>query len=109
MRLDRYRACSWREKREVLNAFWRRDVASPPLIEEAAFQYGYYAVVSLVVIAIELAAVTVVGFERHDEWAWIALAAEAVNGWSTWWSVVRYREVKHSWSRATLRSAPELP
>lgn len=107
MRLDVYRGCTWREKRDVLNAFWRRDVESPERIEEAAFQYGYYAVASLVIIAAELALVCVVGFARHDGWVWVAVAAEAFNLWSTWWSVVRFREVKHAWSRTALRSAPE--
>ncbi len=109
MRLDVYRSCSWREKRQVLDAFWRRDVASPPRIEEAAFQYGYYAIVSLAVIALELAAVIAVGFAHHNAWSWLVVAAEAFTGWSAWWSVVRYREVKHAWSLTSLRSAPELP
>ena len=108
MKLDVYRGCTWREKRDVLNAFWRRGVVSPPRIEEAAVEYGYAAVVCLSVIALELAVVALVGVVRHDLWAWIAVAAEAFNLWSTWWSVVRWREVRHAWSLTTLRTAPEI-
>lgn len=94
MKLDVYRSCSFREKREVLDAFWRTKGASSPRIEEAARQYGPYAVVSLVVIALELAVVLAVSIDRGLAIAWIAGPLELVTLASTWWAVVRDRALR---------------
>jgi len=53
--IDVYRSCTWREKRDVLNVFWRTNVDATSRIVVAAAQYGYYAVISLVVVMAEVA------------------------------------------------------
>jgi hypothetical protein len=94
MRLDVYRSCTWREKRQVLEAFWSSRVASTGRIHEAAVQYAPYAVVSLAIVAIELVVVFIAALTRVEVMSWIALAAEAVVIPSLWWAIVRSRALK---------------
>lgn len=107
MHLDVYRSCSWREKRDVLNVFWRSDVETPSRIVEAALQYGYYAVVCLAVVVLELALCLVVAINHNSFVAGLVAAAEVFTIWSTWWALRRYRVLKTLYvARASDLNAP---
>jgi hypothetical protein len=94
MKLDVYRSCSRQEKQEVLNAFWHRNVEPSSRIHRAAHQYGPYAVLCLVMVALELALVIVATVQRAVVVGWIAIVIEGLVMLSLWWAVVRWREVK---------------
>jgi uncharacterized membrane protein YhaH (DUF805 family) len=94
MKLDVYRSCSRQEKQEVLNAFWHRNVQPSSRIRRAAYQYGPYAVLCLVAVALELAFVIAVTIHRALVVGCIAIAFEGLVMLSLWWAVVRWREVK---------------
>jgi hypothetical protein len=94
MNLDVYRGCSFKEKRDVLNAFWRSGVEATPRITEAAVQYGYYTVILLGVIVVELALILVVAVSHGSIVAWFTALGELFVLWSTWWAVKRYRTLK---------------
>ena len=64
MKLDVYRSCTRKEKMEVLNIFWRRNIEASSRIREAALQYGPVAVACLIAIAAELALVIGVSLTR---------------------------------------------
>ena len=96
MNLEVYRSCSWREKREVLNAFWRSGVDAPAKIAQAALEYGRYCVPCMYVVALELALIAAAGIVRGSYLGWIALSLETFVGYWTWWSVVRLRALKSS-------------
>jgi hypothetical protein len=89
-----YRSCSWREKRDVLNVFWRMNVEASSRLVEAAVQYGYYTVICLFVIMVEIALIFVVGVGHNAVVAGLAAASELFMIWSTWWAVKRYRMLK---------------
>jgi hypothetical protein len=94
MKLDVYRSCNWREKRQVLEAFWSSRVESTGRIHEAAVQYAPYAVASLVIVALELVVVFIAALSRVAVISWIALVVEAVVIASLWWAVLRSRALK---------------
>lgn len=89
VKLDVYRSCTHQEKREVLDAFWRSRVHPSARINQAAREYGPYAVVCLVVVAAELALLILVSINRGYVMGWLAGLAEAAVVGSLWWSVVR--------------------
>jgi hypothetical protein len=92
--IDVYRSCTWKEKRDVLNVFWRRNVEASSRIGAAAVQYGYYAVICLVVVILELALILVVAVNHNSFVAGFTAAAEIFMIWSTWWAITRYRVLK---------------
>jgi hypothetical protein len=92
--IDVYRSCSWREKRDVLNVFWRTNVETTSRIREAAIQYGFYAVLCLVVVIAELALILAVALDRNAFVAALTVLAEMFMIWSTWWAIKRYRTLK---------------
>ncbi len=94
MTLATYRSCSFGEKRQVLDAFWRTGSPPAPRIAEAALEYGFYAVLCMAAIVIELAVIGAVMLARDSTWAWTAAAAEAVVVAAAWWSWHRYRALK---------------
>ncbi len=94
MNLDVYRSCSWREKRDVLNVFWCRDVDASTRLREAALQYGYYAVICLGVVVLEVALILAVALGDSPFVAGLSAAGELFMIWSTWWAVKRYRVLK---------------
>jgi hypothetical protein len=102
--VDVYRSCSWREKRDVLNVFWSSNVEASSRIVEASVQYGYYAIVSLVVVILELALILVVSLDRNAFVAALTILAEVFVIWSTWWAIKRYRILKDQF--ATDRTLP---
>jgi hypothetical protein len=89
--IDVYRSCSWREKRDVLNVFWRSDVEASTRLREAAVQYGYYAVICLAVVVLEVALILAVSVAHNSLVAGLSAAAELFMIWSTWWALKRYR------------------
>jgi hypothetical protein len=94
VKLDVYRSCTWREKRDVLNAFWRINVESTPRISEAALQYGYYALIAMAVIILELALVIAVSIGHRSLFAVVGAFLEIFMLWGTRWAVLRYRTLK---------------
>lgn len=94
MNIDAYRSCTWKEKREVLNVFWRTNVEASSRIVEASVQYGYYAIICLVVVIFELAVILGVALERNAAVAAIAVLTEPFMLWSTWWAIMRYRDLR---------------
>lgn len=98
MNIDVYRGCTFKEKRDVLNVFWRSNVHTTSRIVEAAVQYGYYAVICLVVVMLELALILAVALSHGSFVAWIAALAELFMFWSTWWALRRYRLLKSRFS-----------
>lgn len=94
MKLDVYQSCTRSEKRDVLNKFWHSNVESSIRIQQAAIQYGPYAVICIVAVALELGFVIVVSIHRAFVVGWIAVVLEALALWSLWWSVVRCRAIK---------------
>jgi hypothetical protein len=96
--IDVYRSCSWREKRDVLNVFWRSDVEASSRLVKAAVQYGYYCLICLFVVILEVAVIFVVGLSRNTFVAGFAAASELFMFWSTWWAVKRYRILKHQFA-----------
>jgi len=100
MKLDVYRSCSWAEKRQVLEAFWRRGTGTPERIRAAACQYGPWAVLCLAIVAVELVALGAFLIAHSPVLAVVTLGLAAFDLWSLWWSIVRTRE---------LRSSPATP
>lgn len=94
MRLDAYRRCTWREKRGVLDVFWRRRAVASETVLRAAYEYGWWAVVALTVIALELGLVVALLAARSSGWGWWAGLAAVANGLALYRSVVRLREVE---------------
>jgi hypothetical protein len=89
MKLDVYRSCSWKEKRQVLETFWRSTGDPSPKIVEAAKQYGPPAVLCLIIMAIEMVIVTTVGLVRGYVWGWAALVVSVLVLLSLWWAIMR--------------------
>ena len=94
VKLDVYRSCTWREKRDVLNAFWRSNVESTPRISEAALQYGYYALIAMAVIILELALVIAALIGHRSMFAVVGAFFEVFMLGGTRWAVLRYRTLK---------------
>ncbi len=99
MHLDVYRSCSFREKRDVLNTFWRTDTTPTSRIGEAAVQYGYYAVICLAVVVAELTLILVVSITHGSLIAWLTAVGDVLVVWSTWWAVRRFRTLKTQFSQ----------
>ncbi len=94
MKLNVYRGCTWREKREVLNVFWRTNVEASSNVVDAAVQYGYYCVICFFVVMAELALIIAVGLDHNTFIAGLAAACELFMIWSTWWAIKRYRSLR---------------
>ena len=94
MRLDHYRALTGREKRQVLDLFWRRGRSAPAATVAAAYEYGWWAVVSLTVIAAELGLVVAVLAMRASSWGWWVGAAEAANALALLWAMRRLGDLE---------------
>jgi hypothetical protein len=94
VKIDVYRSCTWHEKRDVLNVFWRANVDASSRIVEASVQYGYYAIIFMVVVMLEVAFILGVALERNALVAALTVLAEVFMFWSTWWAMKRYRILK---------------
>lgn len=91
MNIDVYRGCTWKEKRDVLDVFWRTHVDASSRLVEASVQYGYYAVICLLVVMIEIAVILAVAVNHNAFVAGLSAFAEFFMIWSTWWAIKRYR------------------
>jgi hypothetical protein len=98
VKIDVYRSCTWREKRDVLNVFWRTNVDASSRIVEASVQYGYYAIICLVVVMVEVAFILGVALDRNALIAALTVLAELFMIWSTWWAMKRYRVLKYHYA-----------
>lgn len=92
--MDVYRSCSWREKREVLDSFWRTKTHPSNRINEAALEYGPYAAVFIALIVLELVPIIIFTIARANAWGWVAGVVEVGVVASFWWAVVRIRTLK---------------
>jgi len=106
VKIDVYRSCTWREKRDVLNVFWRTNVDATSRIVEASVQYGYYAIICLVVVMLEVAFILGVALDRNALIAALTVLAELFMIWSTWWALKRFRVLKHQFVRISTESSP---
>ncbi|HVB52367.1 MAG TPA: hypothetical protein VND89_11605 [Acidimicrobiales bacterium] len=91
MKLDAYRSCSRAEKREVLNAFWHRNVVASRRVRDGAAQYGPYAVACLLAVTLELLVVILFSFLRTAVIGWLAGIVEVFVVAFLLWAVVRCR------------------
>lgn len=89
-----YRSCSWGEKRQVLDAFWRTASPSSEKINIAAREYGPYAVAALVIIAVELGALVALTATREHAWSYWSAAGEVVTLVALWWSLKRSHDLR---------------
>jgi uncharacterized membrane protein YkgB len=94
MKLDVYRSCSRKEKGQVLETFWRSNVESSDRIRHAATQYGPYAVLCLVVVALELGVIIGLAVSRASVLGAIATVLEVITVASLWWALVRTRAIR---------------
>ncbi len=92
--IDLYRSCTFKEKRDVLNVFWRKNVEASSRIGTAAVQYGYYAIICLVVVMLELALILAAALDHASFVAGTSALAELFMIWSTWWAIKRYQVLK---------------
>jgi hypothetical protein len=92
--LDVYRSCSFKEKREVLNVFWRASSEGSERVSRAAVQYGYPAIICLVAILVESVLLTFVSIVHSSALAWLAGAGDVFMVWAIWWAVARYRALR---------------
>jgi hypothetical protein len=97
--LDVYRSCSRSEKRQVLDVFWRRDVVASERITDAALQYGPWALLCCVVLAVEPIPVLAISLGRSDALAWTAAVVEAVLLLSVSWAALRCSSLRRAADR----------
>jgi membrane protein YdbS with pleckstrin-like domain len=93
MKLNVYQSCSREEKRDVLEAFWRRSATPSARILQAACQYGPFAMLCILAVALELALV-VVSLHRAIVVGSIAATLEVLVLVSLGWALVRWRTIR---------------
>ena len=98
VKLDVYRSCSWAEKRRVLDVFWRSGVVAPEPIRSAALQYGPWAVLCCLVLALEPLPVLVISIGRSSALTWAAAGVEAVMVLSLAWAMARLNALQRGTS-----------
>ena len=94
MALDVYRSCTRHERREVLTSFWRSQRSPSERINQAALQYGPYAIASIAVIALELLLVGVIAIVHARNWGWIAGLSALVMMVALRWAIAKYATLK---------------
>jgi hypothetical protein len=94
MKLNVYQSCSREEKRDVLEAFWRRSATPSARILQAACQYGPFAMLCILAVALELALVVVVSLHRAIVVGSIAATLEVLVLVSLGWALVRWRTIR---------------
>ena len=87
MALATYNSCSFNEKRAVLRTFWSGRAHQSDKINQAAREYGPYALWLVVIITIELLIIAALLVARTNGWAWVATAATVLALWSLWWTI----------------------
>jgi hypothetical protein len=99
VKLDLYRSCSRAEKRQVLEVFWRRDVVASDRITSAALQYGPWAVLCCVVLALE--PIPVLAFSVGHSHALLVAAGvvEVLVLVTLWWAAVRFTSLSRQMIR----------
>jgi hypothetical protein len=89
-----YQSCSREEKRDVLEAFWRRRATPSARILQAACQYGPFAMLCIIAVAPELALVVFVSLHRAIVVGSIAASLEVLVLVSLCWALLRWRTIK---------------
>ena len=93
MGLATYNKCTFSEKRDVLRTFWSARPHESEMINEAASEYGPYALWLVVIITVELAIIAALLVVRANGWSWVATAATVLALWSLWWTLQCRRHV----------------
>jgi uncharacterized integral membrane protein len=78
VKLDAYKSCSFSEKRQVLETFWRARPAQSTKVASAATQYGPWAVALLVIIMLELVVLLIATVSLGYPAGWFALIPGAL-------------------------------
>ncbi len=91
--LTTYRRCTFSEKRAVLRVFWSRRACDNDTVNEAAREYGPYALAMVGVIAVELAGIATVLAANANVWAWPATVVTALAVLCVWWTRVCLRAI----------------
>jgi hypothetical protein len=86
VRLSAYHSCTFREKRAVLGAFWSGRIDPSEKVNEAAREYGPYAVAMIAVISFELLVISVALFVAGSWWSWVGVGATILTLWCAWWT-----------------------
>ncbi len=92
MRLATYNSCSFNEKRSVLRTFWSGRPDESQKINEAAHEYGPYALLLVATITVELIIIAALLILRANGWAWVPTGASVLSIWSLWWTAVCRRK-----------------
>ncbi len=87
MGLATYKTCSFNEKRMVLRTFWSCRPHESDKINQAAHEYGPYALGLVTVITVELVIIAALLLARANGWTWIATTASVLAFWSLWWTL----------------------
>lgn len=93
VRLATYNSCSFNEKRAVLRAFWSGRSDESEKINQAAREYGPYALALVAIISLELLIIAALLIAWSNGWAWAATASTVLALWSLWWTVVCRRRL----------------
>ena len=96
VKLDVYRSCSWAEKRRVLEVFWRSGVVAPERIRRAALEYGPWAVLCCLVLALEPLPVLVLSIGRSSALLWAAVGVEVLMMLSLGWAMARLNALQRT-------------
>lgn len=86
MGLATYKSCSFNEKRAVLRTFWSCRTHESEKINQAAREYGPYALGLVAVVTVELVIIATLLFARANGWTWVATSATVLSLWSLWWT-----------------------
>lgn len=86
MRLATYNSCSFNEKRAVLRTFWSGRADASDKINQAAREYGPYALGLVAIITIELVVIAALLIIRANDWAWTATGTSVLALRSLWWT-----------------------
>lgn len=98
--LDVYRSCKNSERRRVLQAFWGRGDETDARIRMAATQYGQWALVCCVVLALEPIPAIIMALGHSGLILGATIATEMVLVSIAWWAAVRMRVLRRAVIRA---------
>ena len=87
MGLATYKTCSFHEKRAALRTFWSCRPHESEKINQAAHEYGPYALALVAVITIELILIAALLLARANGWTWVATGTSVLALWSLWWTL----------------------
>jgi hypothetical protein len=93
MSLAVYNTCSRQEKRAVMRAFWSGRFDDSHKINQAAKEYGPYALGLVTIVTLEIVFIATLLVIRANGWAWTSTAGSVLALWSLWWTVLCRRTI----------------